>query len=68
MISLDWKQKTEKNPVASRLDVFKVQENYLIANMQTNGGQVDTVDRQLSTRIKKLPVNRSRDFLWGKEV
>jgi hypothetical protein len=25
-------------------------------------GQVDTIDRRLSTRIKKLPVNRSSDF------
>jgi uncharacterized membrane protein YcaP (DUF421 family) len=27
-----------------------------------------TGDRRLSTRTKKLPVNRSSDFLWGKEV
>jgi hypothetical protein len=59
-ICLDWKYVTKK-PIAIRLG--EKQQNHSIIKKQ-----YDTKSRRCSTRTKKLPVHRSSDFLWEKEI
>jgi hypothetical protein len=67
-ISMGWKLPMKRNLIASGMSNVEEQQHHLDNSIQTNKTQTDTLARRSSARTKKLPANRSSDFLWENGV
>jgi hypothetical protein len=67
-ICMGWISSTDRNLITSEISYAKEQKQHLENSIQTSKVQMDSLGRRSSTRTKKVPVNRSSDFLGGKGV